>query len=720
MSGNRPATSDIDIDLTQLFRGLLAKWPRILLVALVLAALAFAYATLATPLYRSETRLLIETRESVFTRPGNAVESSAPILDEEGVTSQVEVISSADILRQVARDLDLASRQEFRGSEGLSTIGNLMMLLGLRSDPAESTIEQRVLDAMRERLVVYRIDRSRVIVVQFSSSDPALAAAVPNAIADAYINVQRQAMLLSNEDATEWLEPEISDLRERVREAEQRVAEYRSQSDLLQGQGNAVLSTQQLSELSTELTRIRATRSSAEARAAGIREAMDAGISAESLPDVLASPMIQRLRDRQVEIRSQIAELSTTLLDNHPRMRALRSQLVEIDGQMRAEMGRVLDATQREASASRAIEESLMADVNGLKAAAAQAGEDEVGLRALEREASSQRALLESYLTRFREAASRADRNYLPVDARVFARATPPYESYFPRKVPIVGAAFVAGLLLMTVLTLLQELFSGRAMRAAPGRMYEPVERVAMPLAATGGTLMAGPGMEASWQFDDTGEGYGPIEVNQVPASGAADHDQLSVAQAAERLIVGGFARAIFVSPEGDEATAASVMVAREVADAGLRVLFLDLSGTGAPSASMLDSLHFPGITNLLASEAQFSDVIRGDLYSDCHVIPVGTGDNDRAARGLERLPIIMSSLTTAYDVVIVECGATGPAGVARVADEGACLLVAVIEPEDADVARAQDEFAASDFGEILRVSPAGFEPPAPSGRSVA
>ena len=83
---------------------------------------------------------------------------------------------------------------------------------------------------------------------------------------------------------------------------------------------------------------------------------------------------------------------------------------------------------------------------------------------------------------------------------------------------------------------------------------------------------------------------------------------EISVESAAERLIAGGAARAIVISPEGDEAAATAVMLAREVADAGLRVLLLDLTASGAASRPMLESTAYPGITNLLASEAQFAE----------------------------------------------------------------------------------------------------------------
>lgn len=712
MSEVRPAVSDVDVDLAQLFGSLLRNWLRILVVAVVVAAGAFLLMSMATPLYRAETRILIESRESVYTRPstGNA-DADRPLLDEEGIASQVEVISSADILRDVARKLDLASLEEFGGTGQRSTLGNLLVLVGLRSDASQAPTEERVLQAMNEKLVVYRVERSRVIVVQFSSEDPKLAAAVPNAIADAYIAVQEAAKRASNSEATDWLEPEIADLRQRVREAEARVADYRAKADLMVvGQGNSLLATQQLSELSTELSRVRANRSAAEGRASAIRAALDSGERVDTVADVLNAPLVQRLRERQVQIEADLANLSASLLNNHPRIRALNAQLAETDQQLRQEVQKVLASLETEVSTAQAREQQLIADLNTLKAESARAGEDEVELRALEREATAQRALLESYLTRYREAASRADRNYLPADARIFSRATPPFKAYFPKPLPIMIAAFVATMLVVAVVLMLRELFSGRAMRPATGS-FELVEQVVMPIVE--------PELsdEAEAETAEAVEGEDAIEE----ARAERPDDELSIDAAADRLVASGAVRAIFVSPEGDEAAATSVMVARAVCDAGLRVLFLDLTVSGAASSSMLESSRYPGITNLLASEAQFADVIRGDLYSDCHVIPVGTADAEKAMRAADRLPIIMASLTTAYDMVVVECGPTDAHGISRVVDDGAEVLVSVIEPEDEAVADIAADLAANGYEHVHMVTPVGhILPPAPEGRSAA
>ena len=199
-----------------------------------------------------------------------------------------------------------------------------------------------------------------------------------------------------------------------------------------------MLATQQLSELSTELSRVRANRGAAEATAESVRAAhCRAARSLDALPEVLSSELIQRLRERQVQLKADIADLSTTLLDNHPRIRALRSQLADLDGQIRGEAQKVLKGLET-AGADRA-------DPRKPADRRPQHAEGRVGTRrratrsscdALEREAAAQRELLESYLTRYREASSRKDRNYLPVDARIFSERRRTVRALFPEDRP--------------------------------------------------------------------------------------------------------------------------------------------------------------------------------------------------------------------------------------------------------------------------------------------
>jgi exopolysaccharide transport family protein len=736
MSGSQLTARDVDVDLGRLFASLARDWKRIVAVAIAVTIAAFLLASFLTPKYKAETRILIETRESEITRIDSGNQGSAPILDGEGVASQVEVIGSTDILRKVARDLNLASREEFNPEP--SMIGRALILVGVMADPSAVSPEERTLMAFRDRLNVYRVENSRVIVIEFSSADQKLAADVPNAMADAYLQVQQQAKLQSNTDATGWLEPEIADLREKVKQAEARVADFRGKSDLLIGQNNSVLATQQLSELSSELSRVRAARSAAEANAAQIRAALNAGASLDTMPEVLQSSLIQTLREREGDIRGQIADLSTTLLAGHPRIRSLNSQLADVEAQIRAEGRKVLAGVEAEARAAKAREDSLVADLNRLKAESARADSDLVELRSYEREAAAQRELLESYLTRYREATSRGDRNYVLADARIFSRASVPVQPYFPKILPITISAFAAALLLMAVFTLLRELFSGRAMVPAARAMPEPATELVMPAygdeapapeagisapaagnAAVAEPLRPEPPVAARKIVDAPPVAAAREAVALAPRQPRRSIGEIGVDRAAERLIAGGTTRAVFVSPEGDEGAAASVLVAREVADAGLRVILLDLTASGAASRPMLESGSYPGITNLLVSEAAFGDVIHADLYSDCAVIPVGTASAARAMRAAERLPIILQSLNTAYDMVVVECGPADADAVRRLVGGDTSLLVSAIDPSE-EVEKAAAALVAGGLARPTIVSPAGRLTPPTPGRTAA
>lgn len=660
--GNNVGAGDVDIDIGHLVRSIARKWWLVLGVSLAAGAGAYVWATTATPLYRAETRLLIEPRESVFTRPADNVDTS---LDSEGVSSQVEVISSSQLLQEVARELDLASLEEFSAKP--SALQRLLVRLGLARDPGEIPTEEVVLMSLREKLDVYRVENSRVIVISFSSADPDLAARVPNAIADAYVASQRAAKMESNESATDWLAPEIEDLRERVRQAESKVAEFRARSNLLLGQNNTVLATQELSELTSELSRVRAARSAAEARARAVRLAVQNGAAVETLPEVQASQLVQRLRERQVELRAQIAELSTTLMSTHPRVQALQSQLADLNAEINAEARRILAALDAEAEAAREREEELAARLEQLKQEVAKAEGAQVELRALEREAASERELLESYLTRFREAAARLDRNYLPVDARIFSRATPPALPYYPKPVPMILAAVVGTMLLMAVLILLRELFSGRAFRPASTALPMPAP-VQVP--------------EARKLEPERPEPKAIAGAVDEDASAVAPKD-LDVKGAALTLMVDHVERVIVLSPEGDAASVMSVGLARELADRGLRVVLLDLTLSGAATQPMLETLAHKGITDLLTSEAQFSEAIHSDLHSSCHIVPVGTADPSRSTEHIERLPIILGSLSAAYDVVVIECGQTSVKSTAKLAEGKAAVVIGVVDRHD-------------------------------------
>jgi len=713
MPRDETRSQDADIDIGMLFGALWRRRLRILGSAIVLTGLAFFALTKMTPQYTSDARILIESSESVFTRPKSDTAQSpdSSLLDREGVTSQVEILTSSDLLMRVAGELNLDENSEFGGKKTMSSLKSGLVALGLVEDPSLVSSEKRVLDAIQDRLQVYAVPNSRVIGITFKSSDKELAARFPNALAEAYLALESKSQLESTGKAVAYLADEIADLQDSVREAEAAVAGFRSSSDLLLGQNNSSLATQQLAELSTELTRVRAERSNAEARANNIQAALDRGASIDTLPDVVQSQLIGRLREREIALNSEIADLSTTLLPGHPRIRGLRSQLQDLSRQIRDEARKVLTGIRSEAEFAREREEELMGRVAELKAAAANANESEVQLRALEREAEAQRALLESYLVRYREAASRDEDQYAPAKARLISRAVVPASPSFPKMIPMLGAAFFVSIIVMMLATLMRELFSGRAF--APAAVAVPAVARIEPAAVAGqGAVVpvAPTEVDASGTDETLAEG---------DAGKTAANDNYGVAALAARLIETGADRAILVSPEGDAGAAASVALARDLAGRGLRTVLVDLSIDGAASRRMLEDADCPGITDLLAASSSYSDVIYADMATAAHVIPTGIADFERARRGLERLPIVLDSLVSAYDIVVIECGSTDADALKRVAGTGSCIALSVVNPKAPEIVETAEKLVDGGFEDLMLVTAtaAGEEPRPPEPR---
>ncbi|MET0748544.1 MAG: Wzz/FepE/Etk N-terminal domain-containing protein [Rhizobium sp.] len=717
MPGANNSQQDVDIDLSQLFRAVWQRRLRVLMIVLAAALVAFGIAKFVSPEYRSETRILIEPRAAAFASTNSQAGSGgndSSLVDELNIASQVQILQSADLIKQVITQLKLYDRPEFEDSAKDSALSSLLVSLHLKKASADKAPEERILDAFTERLQVYVINTSRVIGIQFTSRDPQLAESVPNAMAAVYLTMQSGAKLDSNSEATRWLEPEIANLRIKVADAEKKVADYRTKNNLLQTNDTTSFSNQQLTDISTQLAQVRGDKANADARAQAVRNALSSGRSTDTLNDVANSLTMQRLKTTESGLESQISDLSTTLMDGHPRLKSLRAQLADIRSQITRETQKILAGIDNEAKIAALREQQLQQQSKLLKADSAQAGEDTVGLNALQREATAERQLLETYLARYREAASRADKNSSPADARIVSSAVEPADPYFPKIGPIVVIAAVAAFVLSAIVIMLMELFSGRALRptgvteetrretvfeAAPETdvVATPVYRHAVPA-----SLLSVPAEEAI-----TAE---PATVVTAPAEPAAvepnPEEDFSIPSVAHYFIDAKVPMAIAISPDGDAGSTATVMLARTIADAGRRVVLVDMTGTACPTRLMAEKPGLAGITDLLCGEAAFGDTIHPDRLSDAHLVPQGASDLGHAMRGADRLSLILDALASAYDLVLVECGAANAAGIARLTDNKAVeIILSMPKPDEMQFVAAMRDFQKAGYDHLVLMS---------------
>jgi uncharacterized protein involved in exopolysaccharide biosynthesis len=465
-----------DLTIGQVLSALRASL-RPLLWAMLLAIVAsFIFVNVVSPRYLAETRLLLESGESFFTRPMQERDAATALIDEQAVASQVQVVMSRDIAREAIRRLQLVGNEEFDPMvDGLSFWRQILIMLNLMYNPLERPPEERVIDNYYEHLLVYPVGRSRIIAIEFRSKDPDLAARAANTIAELYISVLESAKKDTARSASAWLGAAIEDLRGKVTTAEARVEEFRSSAGLLQaGITSGNVNSQQLSELSGQLSQARSAQADSQAKARLIRDAIKAGRAFE-IPDVSNNELIRRLIEQRITLKAQLALESRTLLPAHPRIKELNAQLSDLEAQMRAASERIVRTLENDARIAGSRVEALSSAVDSQKSVVSQGNENEVQLRALEREAKSKREQLESYLVRYREAVAREAEKATPADARLVSRAMVPSIPVFPKKIPLILLSTVATAMLGIGFVVAKELLlAGSAAALAPQASVAP------------------------------------------------------------------------------------------------------------------------------------------------------------------------------------------------------------------------------------------------------
>ncbi len=254
------------------------------------------------------------------------------------------------------------------------------------------TREERTLEAYYERLNVYAIEKSRVIAIDFTSADPQLAANVANTIADSYLRMQQVAKQEQTRAAGVWLAGEIDKMRVKVADAEAKVEAYRTKSNLYVGSNNSSLSSQQLTEINSQISAARGQQADLQARAMQLRSLIKSGQPIDS-SDIANSESIRRLSEQRMILRAQLAEQSTTLLDQHPRIKELKAQIAELDQLLRSEGERLARQLENDAKVAGDRIKTLTASLDQAKKTASQTNEQDLELRALEREAKTERDL---------------------------------------------------------------------------------------------------------------------------------------------------------------------------------------------------------------------------------------------------------------------------------------------------------------------------------------
>ena len=653
-------TSTGEIDLSRIGRVLVRKrrWVIGPTVAAMLGAAIFV--NVVTPRYSAEVRLLLENQENFLKRSdkGEHTDSLAP--DAEAVQSQILLLTSRDLARRAIKTLELQGNDEFDPlAKGFGLPSRALALFGLGRDLTRMTPEERILESFAERLAVLSPTKTRVLSIEFTSRDSDLTARAANTVAGAYIEMQQDAKRDNARVAAQSLGVLVNDLKTRISDAEERVEAFRVKQGLLVGSNNTTISAQHLGDLNNQLSLSRTVHADAQAKAKVLRDMLRQNRIGD-IPDVANNALIRNISERRVSLRAQLALELRTLLPGHPRIKELQAQLADLDHEWRTAAESTARTLENEARIAGSRVENLTRALDEQKKVAGAASADEVRLHELERAGRSLKEQLESATAKYQEALARESAKATPADARIIQRALAPQLPSFPKKVPITAFVTLAGLVLSVGAIVSGELLSGRANpRARPARSeFEPAETAAPP--------------------DD---------AQAAPIAATTDDSQGAARKAAPCV------KALVANCDGPaQAFDAAVAVSRGLSRQGRAILVAADAGDEAYDQLLPPGAGRPkGLTDFIAGEAEFAQIIDRDAESRLHVIPAGrvipAGLGGDAPWG--EMSSVVDALAQTYDFVVFATSSRDSAlALAALFD------VALVSGADAAARELHDELA--------------------------
>lgn len=581
-------------------RGLLFRQRWLVLSVIALALIAGLVLTLlATPMYQARSTVRIEPFGSFIVEGQDMEQRVASNQIYNMLATQVAVITSRDLARRVAEDLNLAERYDFLGSDVE------------QRRPANATDEQwresklQMAASILHGSVSAEVPRTDwIIQIAYSSPDPNIAAEVANAYSAAFVATETRESLESNEYAQEYLRGQIEQTRDRLQEAEQAANAYARESGIIlqggtseDGEGSgATLRTINLASINARVSEARAARISAEQRWRAVEN-----LPNSQLAEVQSNGLLQSLIGQRTEKQAELARLRQLYYDAHPSVASVLAEIETLDRQIDQTSNDIRAVLRNNYVVARNEEQALMAELSSVTGDTLAEQDQQVEYSVLEREAQALRDQLQALLTRFNQisTASNVQTGTInPLDSAVV-----PGSPYSPSLTRNMALALVLGIALAGGLAVLRETFDDRI------RSLDDIEeRLGMPLLGhTPHVPERDLDFEGSNRFGSLMEAYASIR-STIDFTLPRDRNviQLTSSQASE----------------GKSTTA--VILAELFASLGRRTLLVD-ADLRRPSVAKLLELERPkvGVVEVLLGHVDLQSAVVRGVHDNLDILPI-------------------------------------------------------------------------------------------------
>jgi capsular exopolysaccharide synthesis family protein len=347
-------------------------------------------------------------------------------------------------------------------------ISNIAIASGLhpvveeKAEPSAESLFDWWVDELERNMDVHQKGNSFVIVLNYTSTDPSVAATVANTLAEVYIEGQINRRRAATGKATQFLKQRVGELEEELRVAEEAVHTYRAENALAEFSDIDVLS-RQISDLTSQLALTRADMKEEKARLDYIKRMRTEGGDLNVLSEMSGSPLMIQLWVEDSSLSRRMAELRVDLGERHPQIVNLRSERAEIADRINRETDRIVANMRSELAVLTAREEAIGVDLTKAVGKSELANHAAIELRRLEREAAAIRQIYESFLNR--EKQTREQQVLVQANARVVTMAQVPHFPSGRSPVQILLIGFVASAAMASGLAFMRDRFD-RALRS--------------------------------------------------------------------------------------------------------------------------------------------------------------------------------------------------------------------------------------------------------------